>query len=562
MKMNEKIQSAFGHLQTGDVQQAEHICRDILRVHPDDSDTLYLLGIIYDRIGDYGSAIECIKKSLQFNPANDYACFDLGNIFRKKGRIDEAIIFYQKTVQLNPSNAGAHYCLAVAFQEKGRFDEALNSYSRVLQINPNHADTYNNMGSVLQEKGQLDEAVNYYQKALRLKPDLFMAYNNLGNALMERGQFDDAVAHYQKAVGLNPHFAGTYCNLGVALQNRQEINAAVSAYQKAIGLDPDYIDAHWNLSHALLLSGRFREGWKEYEWRLKKEDHIYHGRTFSRQFWDGVSDISGRTVLLHAEQGLGDTIQFIRYAPLVAQRGARVVVECQKKLKTLLQNVEGIHTVIAYGEQLPEFDMHCPLLSLPLLFDTTLATIPAAAPYMNADTLSLERWRAQIQHDNSRRKIGLVWAGNLTNIKGRYRSCPLETFSPLAGIDDITFYSLQKGEASHQAKNPPKGMKLLDYTEEIHDFSDTAACMQNLDLIISVDTAAVHLAGALGRPVWTLLPFNPDWRWMLNREDSPWYPTMRLFRQPSFGEWGPVMARVADELKNPARTKEIISKTT
>jgi tetratricopeptide (TPR) repeat protein len=511
-----------------------------------------LLGIIYDRIGDYDSAIECIKKSLQFNPANDYACFDLGNIFRKKGRLDEAIIFYQKTVHLNPSNAGAHYCLAVALQEKGSFDDALNSYRKVLQINPNHADTYNNMGSALQATGQLDEAVNYYRKALRLNPNLFMAFNNLGNALMERGQFDDAVAHYQKAVGINPNFAGAYCNLGVALQNKQEINEAVSAYQKAIGLDPDYIDAHWNLSLAFLLSGRFREGWKEYEWRLKKEDHIYHERKFTRHLWDGVSDISGRTILLHAEQGLGDTIQFIRYASLVAGRGARVVVECQKELKTLLQNVGGIHNVVAYGEQLPEFDIHCPLLSLPLLFDTTLETIPAGIPYINAGALSRERWRVKVQHDNARRKIGLVWAGSPTNTRGRYRSCPLETFSPLAGIDDITFYSLQKGEASQQAKNPPKGMKLVDYTEEIHDFSDTAACIRNLDLIISVDTAVAHLAGAVGRPVWTLLPFNPDWRWMLHREDSPWYPTMRLFRQPSFGDWGSVMARVADELKNPA----------
>jgi tetratricopeptide (TPR) repeat protein len=548
--MNEKIQSAFRLLQTGNAQQAEHICREILKTQPHDPDALYLLGIIHDRTGDYGSAIECIKKSLQFNPANDYASFDLGTIFKKTGQIDEAIFFYQKTVQLNPSNAGAHYCLAVALQERGRFDDALASYAKVLQINPNHADTYNNIGSVLQEKGDLVKAVNYYRKALSLNPDLFMAYNNLGNAFLEKGQFDDAVAHYQKAVGLNPNFAGAYCNLGVALQNRKDIHEAVSAYRKAIGLEPDCIDAHWNLSLALLLAGRFREGWKEYEWRLKKEDHIFYGRRFPHQVWDGVSDIAGRTLLLHAEQGLGDTIQFIRYAPLVAQRGARVIVECQKELKTLLQSIEGIHTVIAYGEKWPEFDMHCPLLSLPLLFDTTLDTIPAVIPSMNANAPSRERWREKVQHDNSRRKIGLVWAGSPANTKGLYRSCPLETFSPLAGIDDITFYSLQKGAASRQAQDPPKGMNLLDYTEDIHDFSDTAACMQNLDLIISVDTAAAHLAGALGRPVWTLLPFNPDWRWMLTREDSPWYPAMRLFRQPSFGDWESVMARVADALKN------------
>ena len=232
----------------------------------------------------------------------------------------------------------------------------------------------------------------------------------------------------------------------------RKYNEAVSAYQKAIGLDPDYIDAHWNLSLALLLSGRFREGWKEYEWRLKKKDHIYHGRTFSRPLWDGLSDISGRTILLHAEQGLGDTIQFIRYAPLVAQRGARVVVECQKELKTLLQNVGGIHNIVAYGEQLPEFDMHCPLLSLPLLFDTTLETIPSGVPYMNADALSRERWRAKVQPDNSGRKIGLVWAGNLTNTKGRYRSCPLETFSPWPELTILPFIVCRRARLPNRQK--------------------------------------------------------------------------------------------------------------
>ena len=304
-------------------------------------------------------------------------------------------------------------------------------------------------------------------------------------------------------------------------------------------LSPDNAVFHWNLSLALLLSGNFEEGWKEYEWRQKVKD--FPNRIVSQPLWDG-SDIAGQTILLQAEQGYGDTIQFIRYASMVAQRGANVIVSCQNELTSLLKKVDGIHHVAGYHEPIPEFDVYCPLLSLPLIFHTTVESIPAHVPYIKPEPSLFQHWRAKIQNHVSRLKIGLVWAGR------EQRSCPLELFTPLAEIHYSTFYSLQKGEAAEQAKNPPEGMKLIDYTEDIHDFSDTAAFIENLDLVISVDTAVAHLAGALGKPVWTLLPFVPDWRWLLNRDDSPWYPTMRLFRQPSPGDWESVIARIAQDL--------------
>ena len=297
----------------------------------------------------------------------------------------------------------------------------------------------------------------------------------------------------------------------------------------------------------LLFSGNFKEGWKEYEWRFNAFPSIYQNRNFSIPLREG-SDVSGLTVLLFSEQGFGDTIQFVRYAPLVAKRGAKVILECQKELVSLLQTVEGIHKVIVHGSELPEFDVYWPLLSSPLFFDTNLENIPQKIPYITPDNLLVEKFHNRVQNDKAKLKIGLSWAGRPTHSNDIFRSVSLDLFSPLAQIEDVTLYSLQKGEAAKQMEIKPIGWKIIDYNNEINDFSDTAGLIANLDLVISVDTAVAHLAGAIGKPVWTLIPFAPDWRWMLNREDSPWYPTMRLFRQSSPGDWESVITKVKDEL--------------
>ncbi len=659
MDINESIELALKHYQTGNLQAVEDICKKILKVQPENTKALHFLGILSYRYGNYDLAIEHIEKALYYGASDPEAYFDLGNALHEKGQLDKAITSYQKALQLDPAFTDAYNNLGVAFHDKGQPDEAVTCYQKALQLNPNLAYTYNNLGIILQEKGNFDEAVNYYQKALlldpnyadahynlgvvfkeqrrldeaitcfqkalQLNPDFTGAYNNLGlafhdkgqldeailcyqkalqlnptniyafcnlgNTLAEKGQLDEAVGYYEKAIELNPNdahiynnlgfifynekqldkaipyfqkaieldpnFAMVYCNLGNALKEKGQFDEAITYYQRALQLDPELVDAHLNMSLLLLLRGNFEEGWKEYGWRWKLKD--FYRRNYSQPLWDGA-DISGRTILLHAEQGFGDTIQFVRYVPFVAQGRAKVIVECQTELVTLLKSVEGVSQVVSRGEQLHNFVIHCPLLTLPLIFNTTLNSIPAKIPYITVDSMLVQKWQEKIQHDNLKLKIGLVWAGGSTFRGDRNRSCSLEIFSPLAQIKGITLYSLQKGEAAKQARKSPTSIKLIDHTTEIIDFSDTAALIENLDLIITVDTAVAHLAGALGKPVWTLLPFVPDWRWLLNREDSPWYPTMRLFRQPSPGNWEAVMENILDELKkkvikNPPHNK-------
>jgi tetratricopeptide (TPR) repeat protein len=513
MNINNQIQLALKFHRSGDLLQAEHILKKILRKNHNNVNALYNLGALYAQIGNYDLAITYIEKSIRVEPDNANAYYILGKAFQAKGELDKAITCYRRVIKLNPFFLHAYYYLGEAFQDKGEIDEAVMYYKKELELNPDHADTYNNMGIILHSKGKIDEAIRYYEKALMLNPCSENVYNNFAIALKDSGVLDKAIYCYQKAL---------------------ELNSAQAVI-------------HYGLSMTLLLDGNFKEGWKEYEWRWKTKDFFQYARNFTKPLWDG-SDIAGRTILLHDEQGSGDTIQFIRYASLIAQRDANVVVECHRALVSLLKSVDGIQQVIVRGEELPEFDLYCPLLSLPLMFNTTLESIPAKVPYIVVDPLLVQKWKDKLRYDNSKFKVGLVWAGKPEHKNDRNRSCHLEVFSPLAELGDISFYSLQKGWAAEEAKNPPGGMKLIDYTEEISDFSDTSGLIMNLDLIVSVDTSVVHLAGALGKPVWTLLPFAPDWRWLLIREDCPWYPTMRLFRQHSPGDWESVIANVKDEL--------------
>jgi tetratricopeptide (TPR) repeat protein len=607
MIINENFQLAVEYYQEGKLKEAENILVGIVNLDPDNAAALHLLGVIHYNLKNYKSAEKYIEKSLYLNPDEAFAYFNLANIFRdeqkldeaidnyqkalqinpdlsdayynlgiifeKKRQIDEAVTCYEKTIQIAPDDAGAYNNLGVVLQKKGRIDDAIARFKKALQIKPDYARTYNNLGIALHEKKQFDEAINNYKVAIQLEPDLADAYNNLGNSLREKGLLDEAATCYKKTLQTNPARADVYYNLGIVLKEKGSVDEAVENYRKAIQLNPDYIDAyinlgiafkengqldnavncykealranpndavtHWNFSLVLLLSGNFEEGWKEYEWRLKVND--FHHPDLPRPLWNG-SDIAGRTILLHAEQGFGDTIQFIRYAHLVAQRGAKIVIRCQKELTALLQNIKSADKVIDYDQQPPDSDLYCHLLSLPLIFGTIPENIPVKIPYVNVGRILIRKWKNKIQDDNSDLKVGLVWAGR------EQRSFALELFLPLFQIKDISFYSLQKGEAAKQAIVSPHDLKLTDYTEELNDFSDTAALIENLDLIISVDTAVAHLAGALGKPVWTLIPFAPDWRWMLNREDSPWYPTMRLFRQSSPGDWESVIVKVKDEL--------------
>jgi tetratricopeptide (TPR) repeat protein len=486
------------------------------------------------------------QKSEQCQQAEQLS--NLGLAFQKRGQIEEAIKCYIKSIQLNPNSADTCSNLGSILQEREKFEEAIEYHEKALRLNPKHAVANYNLGSVFQKKGQLEKARIFYDIALQINPTNALAYNNLGTIyFQEKGRLEQAITCYRKAIQINPNYSNAYSNLGISLQEKGLYDEALACYKKALNLSPSHAEAHFNAAVILLLNGNLKDGWQEYEWRQKTNDHLFSQRSFSKPLWNGT-DIKGQTILLYAEQGFGDTLHFIRYAPIVSQHGATVIVECQKELASLLQNIEGVHQVIAYGNQLPYFDIYWPLLSLPLVFNTTLETIPSDKHYISADSILVEKWRDRLNHRDSKLKIGLVWAGNPAHKRDYCRSCSLDIFSSLFEIHNVVFYSLQKGKEAELTKNAFQKMNFIDYTNELNDFSDTAAFIENLDLVISVDTSVAHLAGALGKPVWTLLSFVPDWRWLLDRGDSPWYLSMRLFRQPSLGDWESVISKIKDEL--------------
>jgi hypothetical protein len=406
-------------------------------------------------------------------------------------------------------------------------------------------EAHNHLGHALKEAHRLDEAIAACRRAIQLKPDYAEAYNNLGAALGELGRIDEAMAACNRALQLQPDYAEAHSNLGIAHADKGQFDEAIAAYNRAMQLQPDFVGVHWNISLVWLLLGDFQQGWPEFEWRWKSK-WLRLQRAFTQPRWDG-SPLGGKTILLHSEQGLGDTIQFARYAPLVAQRGGHVILSSPPALARLLESLTGLGQIIAEGNALPRFDVHCPLLSLPLVMGTDcLAAIPGDVPYLRPPTDGQAAWKKRLSADDANLKIGLAWAGRPHPLG---RSIPLAALAPLASIPGVSFHSLQTGPAAQQAHEPPAKMKLIDYSSDLHDLADTASLIANLDLVITIDTAVAHLAGAMGKPVWTMLKFVPDWRWLLNRSDSPWYPTMRLFRQQRLGNWTDVIAAVAERLR-------------
>jgi tetratricopeptide (TPR) repeat protein/ADP-heptose:LPS heptosyltransferase len=478
MNIEKAIKSAFEYHKSGKLEEAENLCRKILRRQPKNFDILNLFGVIHYQKQEYDSAINYLEKAISINQSNAQVQHNLGLALFNKSQIDEAIPCFKRAVQLDPLFSDAWLNLGNAFFHKGSFDEAIEYYHKALQSNPNHAEASSNLATCLIEKGQYRQSIDYFKKAI--------------------------------------------------LSN------------------PNYARAHFNLSCVLLLLGDFHNGWKEYFWRWGLEE--FSIPDFKQPLWDG-SEFSGKTLFIHTEQGFGDMIQIVRYIPLVASRGGKIIIQCQKALLQLVKNVAGVEQVIGEDEPLPDFDLHFPLLCLPMIFNANLENIPAEVPYIRADALLVKHWKEKMQADTSSVKVGLIWQGNPVHKRDCGRSIAFEKFTSLQRIGNVSFYSLQKGPGSEHAKNPLSGMKLIDFMDEVHDFSDTAALIDNLDLVISVDTSVAHLAGAMGKPVWTLIQSAPDWRWMLDREDSPWYPTMRLFRQPQAGDWDSVIMMVERELR-------------
>jgi Tfp pilus assembly protein PilF len=482
--------------------------------------------------------------------------------YHQSGDLKRAEALYRQVLRLEPNNTDALHFLGVIAYQVGKSDAAVKLIDMAIKKNPSVPTYYNNLGIAYQAQQDYGKATECYERALSLNPSFHEAFNNLGKAYKDQGIVDDALRCFQEALHLKPDFVEASNNLGMLHQSQGYLEEAMQYYELSLNCRPDDAEAHLCRAQVLLLQGNYQDGWQEYEWR-SRGDHVEQRsgkRLFSQPRWEGTP-LAGRTILVDCEQGLGDTIQFIRYIPLVKARGGRVIFRCQKELSILLDGFPGDDVLVVKSqESIPRipFDTYIPLLSLPGIFSPSLDRIVAEMPYIMADATKAEQWRRKLQGEKF--NIGLVWSGNPKYIHDQKRSCALDVFAELSHITGAVFFSLQKGVAQKQATHPPKGIKMVDVGEKLQDFSDTAAATANLDLVISVDTAVAHLAGAMAKKVWVLLPFDPDWRWLLMRETSPWYPTMRLFRQPKTGDWETVLQRVANELEELIRQKNTTKK--
>ena len=448
----------------------------------------------------------------------------------------------QKTA-LREREASRIFGLAVEHHQKGELTEAVKNYGKSLLLNPKVADTYNNMGVALRALGKLEAAVACYRRGIVLRPNNTGVYSNMGNALRELGRLQLAVAAHQQAIKLAPESPEAYYNLGLVLRDLGQINQALAAFERTLGYNPDHADCRWDRALTLLLRGDFLPGFEQYDWRWKLERSPPRG--YSEPEWDG-SDLKGKTLLIHQEQGFGDMIQFARYIPMVKAKGGTVVVEVQPELSRLFSTLPGVDKVINRGSPLPKFDFFVPMMSLAKVFATTKETVPVDIPYLTAPDKLGVQLPASLERQ---RNIGIVWAGKPTHQNDKNRSCQFSHFIELLGMPGVTVYSLQKGPREADIVDAGCEALVLNLGSRLNDFADTAAVIQQLDMVITIDTSVAHLAGALGKPVWVVLPFAPDWRWMTDIDTSPWYPSMRLFRQKKQGDWDAVFVEVRKALR-------------
>ncbi|MDR3438276.1 tetratricopeptide repeat-containing glycosyltransferase family protein [Telmatospirillum sp.] len=544
--------SAVRYHQAGHLREAEALYRQVLALDSRHADSLHLLGVIAQQREQYVLAADLIRKAIAIESKIAPYHFDLGVTLQIQGRLDEAGGAYGKAIALGPRYAQAHYNLGLVFKDQGRLDKAVACWKTALAADENQPEAHNNLGVAMHDLGQMSEAIASYRKAIALSPDYAEAHNNLAAALQEEELLDEALSHHLKAIALLPDFPDAYTSLGNTLHEQGRWADAATCFSRALVLDPNDAPANWNYAMALLTQGEFRRGWEKYEWRLSEDFPWTKPRHLSFPKWTG-EPLAGRTILLTAEQGLGDQLQFARYATLLAEEGARVTIETDRSLTRLLASVPGVAQVITTGDPLPEADFYLPLLSAPHRVGTAGDSIPAQVPYVFADTEATKTWGQRLSALTGL-KVGLVWAGERrahdqrANTLDRRRSLDLTQMAPILRLPGASFVSLQKGEAATQIASTPAELRLHDWMNEIGDFADTAALVANLDLVISVDTSVAHLAGALGKPVWILCRFAGDWRWLTDRDDSPWYPTGRLFRQIRRGDWQSVIEKVAKQL--------------
>jgi len=549
----QQLERARALHQQGMLAEAGTMYRKILRRKPNSFEVLHLAGVLALQTGRPAEGVELIGKALRFGAGSAAVHCDLGAGLRALQRPAEALENYDRAIALQPDHAEAHYHRAGVLAQLRRHAEAVASYDQAIALKPDYAEAYSNRGIVLAYLQRQADALASFDRAIALRPGYARAHYNRAKALAELQQNEAALASYDRAVALRGDDAEAWCNRGVVLASLQRNEAAVESFDRAIVLRPDYAAAHWNQGLCWLALGRLDRGWKLFEWR-KKLPVPLGNRTLPQPVWLGQESIAGKTLFIHWEQGFGDTLQFCRYAGLVRALGAQVVMSVQDPLLRLVGTLGAGVNVIGGDAQPEAFDYHCPMMSLPLALGTTLETIPGPTRYLTADPAAVAVWRRRMAAFSGLR-VGLCWAGNAlrpnpsARLLDRRRSIALAQLAPLAGVAGVQFVSLQKGDAAAQGSATDAGISLHDWTGELDDFADTAALIEALDLVITVDTSVAHVAGALGKPVWILNRFDGCWRWLLYRDDSPWYPTARLFRQTERGDWQRVFRRIVDEVR-------------
>ena len=547
------LQEAVSLHQQGRLRDAEKLYTRVLKAAPDHFDALHLLGLVKAQSGQMGEAYRLMSAALKINPNAPDALVNFANVLHALKRDAEALECLDKALAMRPGDLEALLYRGNALSALNRPQDALACFDAVLTRNPNHADALLNRGTAFATLGRHAQALADFDATLARSPNHIEALYNRGTALLELDRQAEALTAFDRVLAQAPKHARALNNRGRALQTLNRHDEAVASFERAIALDKDYADAHSNLALSLLTIGELRRGFAEYEWRWKRGGMADARRSYRGRLWLGEFPLGSRTILLPAEQGLGDTIQFARYAPLLARAGANVVLEVQPELKTLLGGVEGIVSCHARGETLPAYDLYCPLGSLPLALKTERSTIPADIPYLRAGDAAIAKWRSAMEALRGKR-VALAWAGHARHPNDRNRSIDLKLFEPLFGIDGVSFISVQRELREDDAALLARHANVTHLGDGLADMADTAAVIALADLTIAVDTSVVHLAGATGHEAWVLLPFSPDWRWTLTGAQTPWYPQARLFRQPAPGDWPSVIAATRDALLRIART--------
>lgn len=536
--------AALQRQQRFDEAQAE--LSQAIALNPQDENTCFMLGNLLVELKRGPEARAAFEQALRLRKEFPEAHNNLAVVLSDEGRLEEAEEHCRSAIQLKPDYADPYTNLGNLLCNGDRLDEAKALFERAIALQPNRSDAHINLGNVFKRQMKFSEAASSYQRALELSPQSAEAHSNLGAVLEAQDSLDDALSHLTRAIELKADYADAYNNLGIVLRRMRQYQLARKSFDCGVSLDPNHIEILWNRSLLDLQLGDFENGFRGYEVRNRRK--VNRPRSFPEPLWQG-QPLRGARILLHAEQGLGDAIQFLRYVPLVQAAGGKVILTVPRALQRLAVQIPAVEDLKVTGEALPQFDLHCPLMSLPLAFRTTLESIPAEIPYLRVPVEALER-ADTVDWVGDKLRVGLVWSGNPEHIEDRRRSMPLRCLAPLFDLQGVQFYSLQIGETRQPRSVEPA---MIDLQPLVRDFADTAAMMTHLDLVIAVDTAVAHLGGALGRPTWVLLAYAADWRWLNDRDDSPWYRTMRLFRQTSLGDWNSVVEQVHEALATAAK---------